>query len=50
MPRATILAGRLAPFLDRAWRQSGVHAGLVDDLLDLSRLQVSQLRLHPDAA
>jgi len=41
-----VLAGRLAPFLERAWRQSGVLAGLVDDLLDLSRTQAGQLQLH----
>jgi signal transduction histidine kinase/PAS domain-containing protein len=41
-----VLSGRLAPFLERAWRQSGVLAGLVDDLLEVSRLQAGQLRLQ----
>lgn len=37
---------RLSPFLDRALQQSSVLAGLVDDLLDLSRMQAGQLPLR----
>jgi signal transduction histidine kinase len=37
---------RLSPFLDRALHQSSVLAALVDDLLDLSRIQAGGLPLR----
>jgi PAS domain S-box-containing protein len=37
---------RLSPFLERALRQNGVLASLVDDLLDLSRIQAGRLQLR----
>lgn len=40
------LLGRFAPFLDRALHQSVVLAGLVDEVLDLSRIQAGYLPLQ----
>jgi signal transduction histidine kinase len=40
------ITGRLGPFLERALQQSGVLAGLVDELLDLSRIEAGHLPLR----
>lgn len=45
---ALMLVNNAKQLLERAERQANIQSRLVDDLLDISRIQVGQLDIHPE--